>query len=422
MTTRPLTLVCAITVALALVACGAGKADADTKPVAEKSTGDKPAADAHGADAHGGKAAEHGEGLKLAPEEAERAGIKIETLAATALADTVTLTATIRANEDRVVRIAPRVEGRVTAVSAALGEQVRAGQVLATLDSLVIAEAHSAWVQAQASYHIAESDFKRAEALNADEIIPKKEFLRAKSELDKAALAQRAAQDRLKLLGVASSRAEASSVSDSADSTFKVLAPFAGVVIEKKAALGQLATPAEPLFVLADLSRVWIEADLNEALLAKVRVGATATVDVPSYPGVRFTGKVTYIAAVLDKDKRTVPTRIEVDNRDGRLKPEMFVTATIASSSGKAAQADKSGKAASGVLSVPDEAIVLMQGLPTVFVFEHEGYEQRAIEPGDKVGGRTVVRSGLAAGEQVVAAGAYALKARVLKSQISEEH
>jgi cobalt-zinc-cadmium efflux system membrane fusion protein len=421
MNARPLTLVCAITVAMALVACGGGKADSDTKPTADKTAGDKPAAVQPGAEGHGGKAAEHGDGLKLSAEEAARAGIKLENLAATALADTVTVTATIRANEDRVVRIAPRVEGRVTAVSAALGEQVRAGQSLATLDSLVIAEAHSAWVQAQASYRIAESDFKRAEALNADEIIPKKEFLRAKSELDKAALAQRAAQDRLKLLGVATPRGDTAAATESTDSTFKVLAPFAGVVIEKKAALGQLATPAEPLFVLADLSRVWIEADLNEALLAKVRVGATATVDVPAYPGVRFTGKVTYLAAVLDKDKRTVPTRIEVDNRDGRLKPEMFVTATIASS-GKAAKADKSGQAASGVLSVPDEAIVLMQGLPTVFVFEHEGYEQRAIEVGDKVGGRTVVRSGLAAGEQVVAAGAYALKARVLKSQISDEH
>jgi cobalt-zinc-cadmium efflux system membrane fusion protein len=418
MNARPLTLVCAIALSMALVACGGGKAGADTKPSADKTAGDKPTADQAGAEGHAGKAADHGDGLRLSAEEAERAGIKLETLAAIALADTVTVTATIRANDDRVVRIAPRVEGRVTAVSAALGEQVRAGQSLATLDSLVIAEATSAWVQAQASYRIAESDFKRAEALNADEIIPKKEFLRAKSELEKAALAQRAAQDRLKLLGVAAPRSDAAGVADSADSTFKVLAPFAGVVIEKKVALGQLATPAEPLFVLADLSRVWIEADLSEALLAKVRVGATATVDVPAYPGERFTGKVTYLAAVLDKDKRTVPARIEVDNRDGRLKPEMFVTATIANS-GKAA---KAGQAANGVLSVPDQAIVLMQGLPTVFVFEHEGYEQRAIEPGDKVGGRTVVRSGLAAGEQVVAAGAYALKARVLKSQISDEH
>ena len=71
---------------------------------------------------------------------------------------------------------------------------------------------------------------------------------------------------------------------------------------------------------------------------------------------------------------------------------------------------------------MPDEAIVLMQGVPTVFVFEHEGYVQRAVEPGDKLNGRTVVKSGLQSGEQVVVAGTYALKARVLKSQISDEH
>jgi cobalt-zinc-cadmium efflux system membrane fusion protein len=415
MNIRPLTLVGAIAVALVLAACGAGESDADAKPITDRTAGDKPAVEQPGAEGHGGKAGEHRAGLKLGAAEAGRAGIKLETLAASALVDTVTMTATIRANDDRVVRIAPRVEGRVTAVSAALGDRVRAGQTLAILDSLVIAEAASAWVQAQASYRIAESDFKRAEALNADEIIPKKEFLRTRSDLEKAALALRAAQGRLKLLGVAEPRGDGTSLAETSESKFHVIAPFAGVVIEKKAALGQLASPSETLFVLADLSRVWVEADLNEALLAKVQLGALATLDVPAYPGERFTGKVTYIAAVLDKDKRTVPTRIEVDNRDGRLKPEMFVTATI-SSSGKAA------RPAIGVLSVPDEAIVLMQGLPTVFVFEHEVYEQRAIESGDKVGGRTVVKSGLAAGEQVVTAGAYALKARVLKSQISDEH
>jgi cobalt-zinc-cadmium efflux system membrane fusion protein len=407
MNARPLTLFSTLALVLALGACGAGKTDGEAKAAAGV---DKPASDAAGAKADG-----HADGLKLSAEDAERAGIKLETLSAAPQVDTITVTATIRANEDRVVRIAPRVEGRVTTVSANLGDRVRAGQTLATLDSLVIGEAASTLVQAQSSYRVAESDFKRAEGLNAEEIIPKKEFLRAKSELEKATIALRAAEDRLRLLGVSARRSDSAASADHVESTFPVTAPFAGIVVEKKAALGQLATPSEPLFVLADLSRVWIEADLSEALLAKVHVGATATVNVTAYPGERFTGRVTYIAAVLDKDKRTVPTRIEVDNRDGRLKPEMFVTATIASTG-------RGAKPATPVLSVPDDAIVLMQGLPSVFVFEQGGYEQRAIDPGERFAGRTVVKSGLATGEQVVAAGAYALKARVLKSQIGDEH
>ena len=164
--------------------------------------------------------------------------------------------------------------------------------------------------------------------------------------------------------------------------------------------------------VLADLSRVWIEADLTESVLARVRVGAEAEVSTEAYPGVVFKGRVSYIAAVLDKDKRTVPARIEVDNRDGRLKPEMFATARIGTA----------GSARPDALSVPASAVLLLQGMPTVFVQDKDGFEPRAIEAGERQGGRILVKSGLQAGEQVVATGAYALKARLLKSQIGDEH
>jgi cobalt-zinc-cadmium efflux system membrane fusion protein len=387
---------------LCVAACSGGKPEAEAK-----AANAKPAA----------KEGEHSDkdGLRFSAEEAQRAGIRLETLAPKALADSLTVTATIRANQDRIARIAPRVEGRITSVAANLGDTVRAGQALASLDSLVIGEAASAWVQAQSSYRVAEADYKRSQALDAEEIIPKKDFLRSKSEYEKAVVGLRATEDRLRLLGLAPRRNDEHGQAEHVESTFAVASPFAGMVIEKKAALGQLAAPSEALFVVADLSRLWIEADLSEALLARVRVGAEATVTVTAYPGEHFSGRVTYVAAVLDKDKRTVPARIEVDNKDGRLKPEMFATATIATGGA-------TSKPEADVLSVPDEAIVLMQGLPSVFVFEHGGYEQRAIEPGDKVGGRTVVKSGLVAGEQVVSAGTYALKARVLKSQISDEH
>ena len=370
-------------------------------------------------DEHAGeKKEEHSEAeseLTLTSEEAARAGIKVEEVKPQALGETLTVTATIRPDADRLAHVAARIEGRITAVPAKLGDKVRAGQTLATLDSVAVGEAHAAWIEAQANLGIAEADYKRAESLNAEEIIPKKEFLRAQSEFEKAAVSLRAAEDKLRLLGVAPQKGDAHGQRAHIESVFAVTAPFAGTIVERKAALGQLATPSEPLFVVADLSKVWIEADLTEALLSRVRVGADATVTTDAYPGERFSGRVTYVASMLDKEKRTIPARIEVENKDGRLKPEMFATATI-TSSGAAA------KPAANVLTVPDAAIVLMQGVPSVFVFENGGYEQRAIEPGDKLGGRTVVKSGLKAGEQVVGAGTYALKARVLKSQIGDEH
>lgn len=386
---------------LALAACGKGGAKDEHAAEGEKHAG------------HAGEKKEGGhsenEELTLTSEEAERAGIQVEAIKAQTLGETVVVTATIRPDQDKLARVAPRIEGRISSAPAKLGDRVRAGQALATLDSVDVGEAHAAWVQAQSELRIAEADYKRAESLNAEEIIPRKDFLRAQSDRDKASAALRAAADKLRLLG-GNPSPDAGNVS-----RFAVTAPFAGTVIEKKATLGELATPSEPIFTIADLGRVWILANLPEAALAKVRLGANAKVSVPAYPNETFDGRVGHIAAAVDKDTRTVAARIEVPNADGRLKPEMFATASIEVSG------DKAGKAAE-VISLPDAAVVLMQGQPTVFVFDAGAYEARVVEPGERAGGRTVIKAGIKAGEQVVTAGAYALKARKLKSQLGHGH
>ena len=343
-------------------------------------------------------------GLKLTAEEQALAGIKFEEVSSRAFEDSVSVTATIRPNQDRIAKIAPRVEGRIVSVSANLGDNVRAGQSLAIMDSLAIGEAQSALLRAQSSERVAQADFKRAESLSAEEIIPQKELLRSRGELERASAESRAASDRLRLLG------GSASASGRAQSTFALTAPFAGTVIQKKATIGELGSPAEAVFTIADLSKVWIEANLTDELLSKVKTGAAATVTVGAYPGERFSGRVAYIANVLDKDSRTIAARIEVPNKDGRLKPEMFATANIATGGQLEA------------ISVPDGAILLLQGQPTVFVSEGGGFQPRAVETGEKISGRTVIKSGLKPKEQVVAAGAYALKARMLKSQIGDAH
>ena len=391
----------AVALALGLAACSKESAkDAPAAPSAK--------ADAHAGEKKGEGKDEHAEGaseLTLTSEEAERAGIKVEAMKAQALGETVVVTATIFPDQDRLVRVSPRIDGRILSAPAKLGDKVRAGQILATLDSVEVGETHAAWTQAQAELRIAEADFKRAESLNAEEIIPRKDFLRAQADRDKAVAALRAASDRLRLLGGAPGAA-GNSVSG-----FAVTAPFAGTVIEKKVTLGELATPSEPMFTVADLSRVWIQAALPEAALSKVRVGASAKVTVPAYPGETFTGKVGHIGAMLDKDTRTVAARIEVPNADGRLKPEMFATATI-EAVGEKREA----------IALPDAAIVLLEGKPTIFVFEQGAYEAREVEPGERIAGRTVLKSGVKPGDQVVTEGAYALKARKLKSQLGHGH
>lgn len=344
--------------------------------------------------------------LKVSAEEIQRAGIRSEALEAAEVRDELVVTATVKPNQDAVVRIAPRVPGRLVQAPAHLGDVIKAGQVLAVLDSIEVGEAHSAYLLAATESKLAATAFERAERLHADQIIATKDYQRARAEHDKTRAQLAAATDKLRMLGIVPRGVPG----ESAVSTFPLISPIAGVVIDKKARIGELAKPDEPVFTIADLSMLWIEADIVEKDLARVRRGAQAKVSVTAYPYEVFAGRVTYVGAMMDKETRTVRARIEVPNPKGELKPEMFATATIATDSVRK------------VLAIPESAVTLIQGLPTVYVEEGEGFEARSIEIAERVGGRVIVKSGIKAGELVVTNGVYALKAKQLKSQIGEGH
>ena len=338
--------------------------------------------------------------LDLSDAEIHQAGIKIQKLELQEKADQIVVTATIQANQDRLAHVAPRVPGRIVKVNASLGDRVKPGQALATLDSIELGEARSSYLQAASEAAVVQAGFDRAKRLQTENIIPEKDYLRARAEHEKARAALRAAADKLRMMGVSPEKLSGS--------VFPLTAPFSGTVIEKKAVLGELAQPDASLFTVADLSILWIESDLFEKDLGKVKVGAQAAVTVSAYPGEVFKGRLTYISSTMDRETRTVKARVEVPNTDGRLKPEMF--ATVAIGTGGSVKA----------LLVPEGAVLLLQGQPMVFVAESGGFEPRAVEVGERTQGYAVLKSGVAAGESVVVSGAYALKARLLKSQIGD--
>jgi len=341
--------------------------------------------------------------IKLSAEEMKRSNVRSEAIEEATLSGELTLTANVQANQDALAHIAPRAPGRIVAVYAALGANVKAGQPLALLDSLEVGEAHSAYLQAASEAKLAAAAFERAEKLHAEQVMPTKDWQRARFENEKARAQLAAATDKLRLLGVTPH-------GDRAASTFPVSAPISGTVTEKHAVLGELAKPDASLFTVINLSTLWISANVSEKDLSIVRVGAAAKVSVAAWPGQTFAGKVTYVGATVDKETRTVRVRIEVPNSDGRLKPDMFATAVLPTGSTTKA------------LTLPESAVTLLQGLPTVFVEEGAGFEARPVELGDRAGGRVTVKSGLKTGELVVVDGVYALKARALKSQIGSGH
>ena len=374
-----------------------GEAKAESKAAARKDEKGK-----------GKEGAEHkDEGLiKLTAEEITRAGVKVEPLQAQRVADTLEVTATIGSNRERIAKVLPRVGGRIVSISAKLGDRVKQGQALAVLDSIEVGEAYSTYAQALAEAEVTKASFERAERLKADQIVPEREYQRARGEYERSRAQLRAATDKLKQFGVSpATEAKAASVS-----TFPVIAPLAGTVIERKAVLGELAKTDESLFVVADLSKVWVEANIPEADLGRVRPGAAARARVSAFPDQVFAGKVNYLGAVLDKETRTARAIIELDNAEGLLRPEMF--ADVAIDTGSARE----------VLALPESAVTLVQGLPTVFVKEADGFEPRPVELAGRSGGKAIVKSGVKPGELVVTEGTYALKARLLKSQIGDSH
>jgi cobalt-zinc-cadmium efflux system membrane fusion protein len=264
----------ALAVALSLAACGKGGAKDE-----HAAEGDKHAEHA------GEKKDEHAEGaeeLTLTAEEAQRAGVKVEAIKSRgASAKQSPVTATIRPDQDRLARVAPRIEGRITSVAGKAWRPRARRSDAGHLDSVAMSVRRTRpGARPSPSCASREADFKRAESLNAEEIIPRKDFLRAKSERDKAACRLRAAADRLRLLGgrkvpVGQRRLH-----------FSVDGALCRNRHREEGHAGRTGqSERAPLFTMADLSRVWILADLPEAALAKVRMGANAKVTVPAYPG-----------------------------------------------------------------------------------------------------------------------------------------
>ncbi|HPH05184.1 MAG TPA: efflux RND transporter periplasmic adaptor subunit [Methylotenera sp.] len=385
----------AVTLSLLLSSCGASKAPESAKENTDNREQPAKAISAENAAVPKSKSEE----IHLSAEELQQSNITVKNIQLEKVADQLILSANITANQDRIAFVAPRVEGKLIKVTANLGDQVKAGQALAVIDSIQMGEARAEYRHAQSELKLAEANFQRTDKLYKDEVVPQRQWLEVKNAYERAQTTARESADHLHIL-VGSS--------DTGISTFVITAPFSGVVIEKDAVMGELAKPEGKLFTIADLSTVWIEADVSEKDLGKLTVGSPATVTVSSFPDESFKGKVSYISSIFDKETRTVKARIELPNPDRKLRIDMFARAMVDLTSSREA------------LILPQEAVLLVQGQSTVYIQTENGFEVRPVEVGEQLNKGVVITSGLKSGEQVVISGAYALKSRQLKSQIGD--
>lgn len=303
----------------------------------------------------------------------------------------------IDANEQLVTRIGASVTGRVTEVFAEVGARVRAGQELARVSSPELTNAQLAWLRAHSATNQAQRAVERAQQLIQADVIGSAELQRREAELSIARAELRAATDQLLLLGVSESYIERLRTKGQLSSYAGVNAPRSGVVIERKISQGQVAQPGDPLFTIADLSKVWVVGALPEQDASAVQMGQRVEIRVPALPQRQFKGKVVFVSDTISPETRTLVVRTEVDNADRALKPQMLATLRII---GAARQQP----------AVPEAAVVRDNDKDHVFVQVASGqFRLTPVELAPASSGLRPLLKGPAAGTPIVVDGAFHL-------------
>jgi membrane fusion protein, heavy metal efflux system len=255
--------------------------------------------------------------VSLTAEAVERAGIVVAPVSSGEPATDIRLPGVVEANAYKQVTITPLVAGRVTRVSAELGDRVRRGQVLAQIYSPQLAEAQTRYVSATAMLAAHDRERQRTEKLVEIGAASRQELERIHAEHAAQTAAVQSARSQLELLGVTGSVIDALASGADVRALTNVPAPIDGNVTARTANVGLNVDQTTPLFTVVDLSTVWIVADVYERDFARVRVGNEATVTTTAYPGLSPRGRISYIDPQVNPQTRTARIRVEVPNLRG---------------------------------------------------------------------------------------------------------
>jgi cobalt-zinc-cadmium efflux system membrane fusion protein len=279
-----------------------------------------------------GQNADHDE-LTLSPAQIDHAGVTLLTAGAGAIAEQITASGLVIADQDRIARVPAKVLGAVAELRKRLGDEVAKGEVVAVLDSRETADAQSELLAALVHYELQKTLFERTQTLWTKKITTEQAFLQARSTAAAAELRVNLARQKLAALGV--SPLEIAALKPNGSSAelgrYPIRAPIAGRVIERKVDLGASVggnnDPSE-LYTIADLGHVWVELSIPSSELGRIREGQKVT--VRGADDLELAGRIIFISPLLNPDTRTARVLAAFDNPDLALRPGAFVSAFIA--------------------------------------------------------------------------------------------
>jgi cobalt-zinc-cadmium efflux system membrane fusion protein len=364
-----------------------------------------------GAQQHSEVSSQSRKGLqRYIPSPAEWASLTIQPVTERAFRAEHVTEGKIAIDEDRSTPVFSPYAGRVTKLLARPGDRVVQGQPLFVIEAADTVQAQNDFIaamtglnKARSALDLAQLQHKRAKDLFEGKAVPLKDYQQAEATLSQAQndlrsteTALEAARNKLRILGF----------TDEAISTFQemgrinpettIFAPIAGTVVQRKIGPGQYVNSgaSDPVFVIGDLSTVWLTAFVREADASNVAVGQEIAFNVLALPGRPLKARINYVSAAIDPATRRLLVRATIDNKDGLLKPEMFANVTIYSASDHPA------------IGVPKQALIYEGNQVRVWVaHEDKSIELRRIKTGLTNGDLVEVEGNLKPGEQIVTKG-----------------
>jgi RND family efflux transporter MFP subunit len=340
--------------------------------------------------------------VTLSQEAIARAGITTTAVSAGTTSGSVRAPGVVEANAYRQVVVTPVISGRITRVTADLGQHVQRGQTLAQIFSPELAEAQTRYISARADLAAHEQELARTEKLVAIGAASRQELERIHAGHTARLADVESAASRLELLGLSSDAIEGLGPGKNQGATTSVPAPIAGVITERLANVGLNVDQATKLFTVVDLSSVWVVANLYEKDFARVRVGSPATVTTTAYPDVVLQGRVSYIDPQVSPETRTAKVRIEVPNPRNDLRLGMYAEALLGDNAGVSTPMIPRG----AVQNVGDRTVVYL-----VNPKEPGTFVEREVRLGTATGDRISVLMGVQIGDVVVVEGSFSVRA-----------
>lgn len=367
-----------------LAGCGSGPGEAESKMTSYS----------------GAESAAESAALFTVPTE-QMAHVQVVAVEKSTIPRVLRLTGAVAYNAFKTTPVFSAIGGPVHELLVTPGQTVEKGQPLLTVNSPDYSMARSAYLKARDAFLLADKFYNRANDLYSHGAIAESDFQQAESNRTQAQADLQASEDALRVLGITDPESLIKNP-PKATAQVPVLAPVSGEIVERLVGPGQLLQAgATQVFTISDMSSVWVLVNVYQSDMAYVHLGDSVDVNTDSYAQI-FHGKISYIAPALDPSTRTLQARIVTENPGGKLKKDMYVTATV--DAGSIANA----------LTVPDAAV--LRGTENEpFVYVQDGAQQnkfarRLVQIGDSHGGRTQIKGGLKEGERVIGDGSLFLQ------------